>query len=948
MVRGRMFRRRVLSVPIFAFTFLLSFLSLLFLARADVRASVTTNFSTVSAAAGGATLTLDVPRTVPFESEKEAVPVVIEDSKASLSPSDSALHREWVEVSLDQWLLLGPSATRLPIFSDTTQTAKRAEVILDREYLDLERLLPGEGESLSWQPGLVLRWTRTELKDSVLAFVRSSQDTSLIFVAYAACYVESPRWQKVELVLRTRQRTAVYLDGKLMTKKSSATPQANTPEEFSSELILPRDKHLLLVKTVFDSRDSLSIWSIRPFLKIKPEAVSYAPVLSLNPLHRFSQKDIERAQSLRDITISPDGRWLAMVVSEADLKQDKYVPHLEIFDTHSGERVHSVRMGDGISGPQWSPDARSILFISGSVENGSDEGGSDLWLLDMRTHGVEKILSNEEGLEAPTWSHDGQYIFLEKRESKPKSEKAPAYEKLEELYERWDYWKNKSHIFVVSLSSKAKLQLTTGEFTVGAYRVSPDGKAIAFLRSVPIKERPFFKSELWRVDVGTLQSDTLLSEPFEISDFAWSPDGNSIAIIGESSIATPENAHNRYQQSLYLLDVRSRAFRKLTGDFGPTVGVDLIGAQPGRKSVWWDRTGRLFFAATDKSFVRVYYMNPENPDKMGEVKLPKIVSSGFDASPDGRFVACIGSSALEARKAYFIDLSKKGSLEVFDPSKDVMKHTTLASVERANFVDNEGITIDGWLYYPQDFDPKQAYSLIVYYYGGTIPMSEGFNRDAQWLAGQGYVVYVLTPRGAVGYGQAFADAHVNDWGGLSAKDVIEGTTRLLSAESFLDKGRVGCYGGSYGGFLTMSLLTQTDIFKAAVAWYGISNITSYWGAGWWGYLYSDVASALSYPWNRPDVYVEKSPLFKADKINAALLLMHGKEDTNVPPVESEQMFTALKVLNKDVVYVRWEGEGHGISSKPSSSREGDLMMLEWFDKYLKGQPEAWEARWKKG
>jgi dipeptidyl aminopeptidase/acylaminoacyl peptidase len=94
--------------------------------------------------------------------------------------------------------------------------------------------------------------------------------------------------------------------------------------------------------------------------------------------------------------------------------------------------------------------------------------------------------------------------------------------------------------------------------------------------------------------------------------------------------------------------------------------------------------------------------------------------------------------------------------------------------------------------------------------------------------------------------------------------------------------------------------------------------------------------------------VEKSPLFKADKINAALLLMHGKEDTNVPPVESEQMFTALKILKKDVVYVRWEGEGHGISSKPSSSREGALMMLEWFDKYLKNQPEAWEARWKKG
>ena len=868
-------------------------------------------------------------------------------SVPSGSAEGSAMDKERVEFPLGQWLLLGPSAVRLPVFSDTIQIAERAEETLTREYVDLEKLLPIEGESLSWQPGLVLRWTRTQLKDSVLTLIPSSQDTSLVLVAYAACYLESPRWQKVDLVLKTRQRTAVYLDGRLIKKKSNATARASEPEEFSSELVLQRDKHLLLVKTVFDSRDSLSVWSVRPLFKIKSEAVSCIPTLSLSPIHRFSQKDMEKMKSLSDITISPDGRWLATVMSEADLKLDMYASYLEIFDTHSGDRVHAVRTDGDVSQPQWSPDAKHVLFISGSGGRGSGQDGSDLWLLDMRTRGLEKVLSDEKGLEAPRWSNDGQYVFFEKWEDKSASEEKQAYEKLEELYERWDYWKNKSHLFVVSLSNKAEFQLTTGEFTVEAYQVSPDGRAIAFLRSVPIKERPFFKSELWKVDVKTLQSETLLSEPFEISDFSWSPDGKSVAIIGESSIATPEDVHNRYQQSLYLLDVRSRALRKLTGDFGPTIGVDLIGAQPGRKSVWWDKTGTLFFTATDKSLVRVYYMNPDHPGKLSRIKLPETVSSGFDASPDGRFIACTASSQTETRKAYLVDVSSRANSEVLDPSKDVMKYATLARVEKTDFVDSDGTTIEGWLYYPEGFDSTQSFPLVVYFYGGTIPIGETFSRDAQRLASQGYVVYVLNPRGAVGHGQAFADAHVNDWGGLSAKDVIEGTTKLLSERSFLDKKRVGCYGGSYGGFLTMSLLTQTDVFRAAVAWYGISNITSYWGAGWWGYLYSDVASALSYPWNRPDVYVEKSPIFKADKINAALLLMHGKEDTNVPEVESEQMFTALKVLNRDVVYVRWEGEGHGISSKPSSSKEGGLMMLEWFDKYLKGQPEAWETRWKK-
>lgn len=532
---------------------------------------------------------------------------------------------------------------------------------------------------------------------------------------------------------------------------------------------------------------------------------------------------------------------------------------------------------------------------------------------------------------------DGKASPREKRNVPTKNSKSFSKE--------WDYWKNKTHLFVVSLSNKAEIQLTTGEFTVGGYQISEDGKTIVFLRSVPIKERPFFKSELWKLDVKTLENEAVLSEPFEISDFAWSPDGESIAIIGESSIATPENVHNRYQLSLYLLDVRSRAFRKLTGNIVPTIGVDMIGAQSGRKSVWWGKDKKLFFAATEGSRVGVYYVDPYKPDRLSKVKLPGVVSSGFDASSDGRFIACICTSSLETRKAYIVDLLREANAEILNPSKDVMRYARIARVEKADFVDSDGTLIEGWLYYPEDFDSALSYPLIVHFYGGTIPMGQSFNREAHWLAGQGYVVYVLNPRGAVGYGQAFADAHVNDWGGLSAKDIIEGTGRLLSEKRFLDRRHVGCYGGSYGGFLTMSLLTQTDIFKAAVAWYGISNIASYWGAGWWGYLYSDVASALSYPWNRPDLYTGKSPIFKADKIKAAVLLMHGKEDTNVPSVESDQMFTALKVLNKEVIYVRWEGEGHGISSKPSSSREGALMMLEWFDKHLKGQPGGWGARW---
>jgi dipeptidyl aminopeptidase/acylaminoacyl peptidase len=189
---------------------------------------------------------------------------------------------------------------------------------------------------------------------------------------------------------------------------------------------------------------------------------------------------------------------------------------------------------------------------------------------------------------------------------------------------------------------------------------------------------------------------------------------------------------------------------------------------------------------------------------------------------------------------------------------------------------------------------------------------------------------------------------VNDWGTLATRDIIEGTRKLIREKSFIDEKRMGAYGGSYGGFITMDLITKTDMFAAAVSMYGISNIASYWGGGTWGYTYGDIALARSYPWNRRDVFVDKSPLFHANKIKTPLLLLHGLSDTNVPSLESDQMFTALRVQGKEVAYVRFPGEEHGIASNFKDYIAHREMMLEWFDKYLKGQPQAWEARWKEG
>ncbi|MDW7682198.1 MAG: prolyl oligopeptidase family serine peptidase, partial [bacterium] len=163
----------------------------------------------------------------------------------------------------------------------------------------------------------------------------------------------------------------------------------------------------------------------------------------------------------------------------------------------------------------------------------------------------------------------------------------------------------------------------------------------------------------------------------------------------------------------------------------------------------------------------------------------------------------------------------------------------------------------------------------------------------------------------------------------------------LDAHQFVDRNRLGCIGASYGGFMTMLIQTKTDIFSAAIAHAGISMIPSYWGEGYWGYLYSAVATANSFPWNRRDIYVEQSPLFHADKISTPLLLLHGSADTNVPPGESIQLFTALKLLGKTVELIEVKDQNHTIMTH-SYRKKWTKTILAWFDKWLKDQPQWWD------
>ncbi len=645
----------------------------------------------------------------------------------------------------------------------------------------------------------------------------------------------------------------------------------------------------------------------------------------------YNIKDVLNGRRYSSIELSASGRY-ALV---------------NYYDTHTGGSVvRSSEVRDLSNNTIIRRSSNTLKFYPNSDDlifsRTNDEGKKQLVKMSI-SDGQETLLA--DNLPDDTWNitPDGKHLIVSHINEGPKEDK-DIYQ-IVEPDDRQPGWRDRITLSLYNIADGTYQPLTYGYHNVSLLDISRDSRYILFMTSRSrLTSRPTTLFSLWRMDLQTMQAECLVKDDGFLSSAKFSPDGKQLAIVGSPECLggigknVPEGRiPSMYDYQLYTFDIATKRIKAVTKYFNP--GINDF--------AWSAKDNNIWFTALDKDYCHLYFYNPAT-DTISQIKEPEDLVTNFSLADNAYRMLWFGESASNSDRLYTLDTTTGKSTLVEDLSAKLLKDVELGPCNAWSFVNSRGDTISCRYYLPPYFDKTKQYPMIVNYYGGCSPTSRNFeSRYPQHVyAAAGYIVLVVNPSGAVGWGQEFSSRHVNTAGKGVAEDIIDATRLFCQQHTWVDSLHVGCIGASYGGFMTQYLQTQTNIFAAAISHAGISDHTSYWGEGYWGYSYSEVSMAGSYPWTRKDLYVDQSPLFNAEKIHTPLLFLHGNSDHNVPIGESIQMFTALKLLGRPTAFVVVDGQDHHITDYNKRIKWHNTIMA-WFQRYLKGDASWWNSLYDK-
>ena len=708
-----------------------------------------------------------------------------------------------------------------------------------------------------------------------------------------------------------------------------------------AETILTPSQHTVVIKYLTRKNASADKKSI----KLTVTAANGAP-LSVGDAaakRAYNIYDVICTPNYPSVSISPNGKFIVVRKTWVDRKGNNH--SMSELRNSQTNRV----MATFEESVKWMPSSNKLYFTQKASDSsiaGEEKQDGTLQLITINPLTMEReVLASHlpEGWFQFT-PDEKTLIYTLTTEGRKKD---PQVYDVKEPEDRQPGWRERSNLAKYDLASGILQPLTFGYHNIYLMDISADSRYLLIGKEEErLTKRPTTLTSFYRLDLGSMNAssattpkvETLIEKGEFLNSAQFSPDGKSILVSAspEAFNGIGKNVEEGQTPSmidtqLYLMTLSDKKVRPLTRDFNPNV-----------QSVDWSKAdGNIYFTAEDKDCVHLFQLNPKS-GKFTLLKTPEEYIKSFSLASSAAEMAFSGQSASNADRLYKMNTKALKSQLVDDLSARELKDVELGECKAWNFVNSRGDTLCCRYYLPSHFDAAKKYPMIVNYYGGCSPTSRMFQSryPHHVYAAMGYVVLVVNPSGATGFGQKFSARHVDTAGEGVAEDIISSTQAFCDEHAFVNRKKIGCIGASYGGFMTQYLQTKTDLFAAAISHAGISDHTSYWGEGYWGYSYSEVSMANEYPWTNKHLFVDQSPLYNADKIHTPLLFVHGTADNNVPVGESIQLYTALKLLGRPTAMVLVDGQDHHIIDYEKRLKWQNTIFA-WFAKWLQDDASWW-------
>ena len=627
------------------------------------------------------------------------------------------------------------------------------------------------------------------------------------------------------------------------------------------------------------------------------------------------------AHSFEQVALAPDGNsiaWVEAVHSKSGAGSGSTVIYVKNLKSGTPPRRIGAGAADSLhaeSDVAWSPDSQKIAFLSDAAKKGQLQ----LYVTNA-IGGPARMLTNVKGFLAnPGWSPDGKTIAILFTENATRAS-GPLVAETPETGEIKDAF-FEQRLALIDLATGKLTQITPADTYIYEYDWSPDGKSFVVSSALGNGDNNWYIAELSTLDPTTGLMKSIYKPKLQIANPVWSPDGKQIAFI--EGLMSDEGATGG---DIHVISSSGGEAKNLTKDMKASAA--WLGWLPDKKILFSEYVGGNSAIATlDPTTGKI----EQRWSAEGAFSSAGIFGFVLSAANDGKTVGGVYRSFSQAPEVVLIS----GTPAEMTPVTSRNRGLTPAWGEAKSITwKNDGHDVQGWLLYPLAFDAAKKYPLVVNVHGGPSsvalshwPASHDF---ASGLAGMGYFVLFPNPRGSYGQGEAFTRANVKDFGYGDFKDILAGVDEAIRLAP-IDPNRLGITGWSYGGFMTMWAVTQSNRFKAAMAGAGLSNWQSYYGENLIDQWMIPFFGKSVY--DDPEIYAKSSPINFIKKAKTPTLILVGDSDGEVPAPQSYEFWHALKTLGVETQFVVYEHEGHMFTS-PKHQRDVIARTLAWFDAHL--------------